>query len=86
MPISAEQRDILNAIANGWTLKAHRYVDGRKEYRLHPLRGEAAAVSPAAVAALVQAGLIDSNKKFPAATFWLTERGRGTAPRNSAAE
>jgi hypothetical protein len=82
MAISAEQRDILNAIANGWTLKAHRYVDGRKEYRLHPLSGEARPVSPAAVAGLVRAGLIDSNKKFPAATFWLTERGRGTAARN----
>jgi hypothetical protein len=82
MPISAEQRDILTAIASGWTLKAHRYVDGRKEYRLHPLSGEATTVAPGAVAALVSAGLIDSNKKFPAATFWLTERGQEIAPRD----
>ena len=66
-------------MAGGWTLKAHRYLDGRKEYRLHSLAGENQIVVPTTVEALVQNGLIDSNKKFPAATFWLTDRGRAAA-------
>ena len=63
-------------MAGGWTLKAHRYLDGRKEYRLHSLEGTSEAVAPETVQALSEAGLIDSNKKFPAATFWLTDKGR----------
>ena len=69
---------MLQAIAGGWTLKAHRYLDGRKEYRLHPLHGPSKIVAPRLVEALVEHGLIDSNKKFPAATFWLTDTGRRT--------
>jgi hypothetical protein len=63
-------------MAGGGTLKAHRYLDGRKEYRLHALSGESELVAPQTVEALVEAGQIDSNKKFPAATFWLTAKGR----------
>ena len=63
------------AMAGGSTLKAHRYLDGRKEYRLHA-SGGSELVAPATVEALVDSGLIDSNKKFPAATFWLTDKGR----------
>jgi hypothetical protein len=67
---------VLQAMAGGWTLKAHRYLDGRKEYRLHSLDGTSEAVAQQTVEGLSEAGLIDSNKKFPAATFWLTEKGR----------
>ena len=67
---------VLRAIAGGWTLKAHRYLDGGKEYRLHPLQGPSETVAPNLVEALVDQGLIDSNKKFPAATFWLTATGQ----------
>ena len=63
-------------MASGWTLKAHRYLDGRKEYRLHPLTGDSQLIAADIVEALVEAGQIDSNKKFPAATFWLTDKGR----------
>ena len=66
-------------MAGGQTLKAHRYLDGRKEYRLHALTGESELVAGSTVAALVEGGLIDSNKKFPAATFWLTDKGRAAA-------
>lgn len=69
---------VLQAIAGGWTLKAHRYLDGRKEYRLRSLEGMSESVTPETVEALSTAGLIDSNKKFPAATFWLTDKGRST--------
>ena len=69
---------MLQAMAGGWTLKAHRYLDGRKEFRLHALDGAIQEVAPATVAALAESGLIDSNKKFPAATFWLTPQGQAT--------
>ena len=67
---------MLQAMSGGWTLKAHRYLDGRKEYRLHSLAGETTVVAPKTVQALADSGQIDSNKKFPAATFWLTDKGR----------
>ncbi len=63
-------------MAAGWTLKAHRYLDGRKEYQLHPLQGTSENLAPEVAEALVDNGLIDSNKKFPAATFWLTPKGQ----------
>jgi hypothetical protein len=67
---------VLRAMAAGWTLKAHRDLEGGKRYLLHPLAGAPEAVDGAAVQRLVAQGLIDSNKKFPAATFWLTPAGR----------
>ena len=76
--ISSPELRVLLTMAGGWTLKAHRYLDGRKEYQLHPLQGPSENVAPEVVEALVDQGLIDSNKKFPAATFWLTDLGRGT--------
>jgi hypothetical protein len=77
--MSGEQVRILRAVVRGWTLKAHRDLEGGKIYRLHPLEGEAEVVRAEAVQGLVDRGLVDSNKKFPAATFWLTELGRRTA-------
>ena len=76
--ISSPELRVLQAMAGGWTLKAHRYLDGRKEYQLHPLQGPGEKVAPEVVEALVNERLIDSNKKFPAATFWLTDLGRRT--------
>jgi hypothetical protein len=69
---SPEQARVLGLMAAGWTLKAHRYLDGRKVHQLHALDGATQAVRAATVEALVAGGLLDSNKKFPAATFWLT--------------
>ena len=77
---SSAEAQVLAAMASGWTLKAHRYLDGRKEYQLHALSGAAETVAAEAVQALVEQGLIDSNKKFPAATFWLTEKGKRYVP------
>lgn len=77
--MSGEQARILRAVAKGWTLKAHRDLEGGKVYRLHPLEGEAEEVRAEAVRGLVDRGLVDSNKKFPAATFWLTALGRRAA-------
>lgn len=79
MRLSEEHKKILLAMAGAFFLKSHRDVDGGKEYRLHPLEGQAAAVPPDLVEYLSDNGLIDSNKKFPAATYWLTEKGKSVA-------
>jgi len=71
-----ELMNLLRAMANGYTLKSHRYLDGTKVYQLHALDGQIEEVPQAIVAALQDQQLIDSNKKFPAATYWLTETGR----------
>ena len=75
---NSPELQVLASMAGGWTLKAHRYLDGRKEYRLHALSGEIEVVAPKTVQLLAERGLIDSNKKFPAATFWLTALGRAS--------
>lgn len=74
--LNAQQRHLLAAVAAGDTLKVHRTVDGEKVYRLHPLDGspEIEVASRDAEALLAQ-GLIESNMKFPAATFLITPKG-----------
>lgn len=67
---------VLRAMAFGQTLKDHRDLEGSKVFRLHALDGSAAPVAAGVVTALVEQGLVDSNKKFPAASYWLTEAGR----------
>lgn len=67
---------LLRAIADGGLLRAHRDLEGRKAFRLHAPDGSVYLVPPDLVQQLVDAGLIDSNKKFPVATYWLTPEGR----------
>ena len=76
MRLTTEQRSLLRSIASGSTLKVHRTLDGAKDYRLYSLDRAAEIVARSNVEALQAQGLIDSNKKFPAATYWLTETGR----------
>lgn len=71
-----EEQRVLAALAAGWMLRSHRGLDGTKAYRLHALSGEERSVSPQVVEELVAQGLIQSNQKFPVATYLLTERGR----------
>lgn len=78
MKLSPAEITVLTGLAEGCTLKSHRNLDGEKAYQLHPLDGKPAPVDWAVVDALKQRGLIDSNKKFPAATYLLTEKGRQT--------
>jgi uncharacterized protein YjhX (UPF0386 family) len=75
MKLSKPQQKLLQALAAGATLKSHRYLDGRKVAQLHPLDGPAETVRWSTVQTLIDRGLIDSNKKFPAATYLLTEQG-----------
>jgi hypothetical protein len=75
-PLSEEQKQILGAMRSGWTLKSHRYLDGRKVYRLHSLNEEILDLPERVVKPLIERGLLQSNQKFPAATFLLTPQGR----------
>ncbi len=75
MRLTGRQLAILIALADGCALKAERDLEGRKVYRLHYLDGHAEAAAAADVQHLVESRLIDSNKKFPSATFFLTARG-----------
>ncbi len=80
MRLTSAEKDILRALAAGCILKAHRDIDGHKFYYLHPHQeGEPQALESGPVQKLVRRRLIDSNKKFPASTFLLTERGRAAA-------
>lgn len=77
MDLTQVEKRVLLAIAQGWTLKSHRFLDGRKVYRLHPLdEGDEESVAWETVDALRDKELIDSNKKFPAATYLLTDKGK----------
>lgn len=74
--LTRNQKRVLLAVANGWTLKSHRDLAGHKVYQLHPLDGPSKRVSRRAVAILSKHRLIHSNQKFPAATYLLTDKGR----------
>ncbi len=76
MRLSGEQKRVLHALAKGRILKAHRHLDGTKIFLLHALDGPPEAVRGEVIAALEKRRLIDSNKKFPVATFLLTDTGR----------
>jgi hypothetical protein len=80
MKLSDEERTVLVALAEGSILKSHRYFDGTKVYKLHPLDGGGAdIIDDETVQSLEEQQLIDSNKKFPAAAYLLTEKGRELA-------
>lgn len=76
MQLTPTQVELLQAIANGLALKSHRDLEGNKQYRLHTLAGQSMIVAWEVVEGLQSVGLIDSNKKFPSATYWLTGTGR----------
>lgn len=67
---------VLKALATGQLLKSHRDLDGAKVYRLHALQGTGVTVAPAVVQALYTAGYIQTNHKFPTATYCLTLQGQ----------
>lgn len=76
MRLSGAHQHILLALTGGYALKSHRDVNGGKVYQLHPLDGPAETVARSLVEYLQDHGLIDSNKKFPVAAYWLTETGK----------
>jgi hypothetical protein len=74
--LSPVHKRLLLALAAGWSLKAHRDIEGRKQFQLHYPDRPAEPVAWEVAEYLADHGLIDSNKKFPAATFWLTDKGK----------
>ncbi|MDE0198539.1 MAG: hypothetical protein OXK78_10110 [Caldilineaceae bacterium] len=74
--LTTAQKQILRSLLDGATLKSHRYLDGAKEYRLHPLCGDATQVPVPEVQGLEERGLLLSNHKFPTATLYLSKHGR----------
>jgi hypothetical protein len=78
--LSSRQKELLVALQNGSRLQVHRTVDGEKRYRLYAAgnaggKDTAAEVAPADVAYLEHHHLVESNMKFPAANFLLTDGG-----------
>ena len=76
MTLTADQLRLLTALADGHTLKVQRDIDGGKVYRLSALDGTVQPIERALADSLIERGLLGSNQKFPAATFWLTAAGR----------
>lgn len=74
--LDESHRQVLKAMAQGHLLRSHRDLEGRKAYLLHPLEGPPVPIAPALVERLCELELIDSNKKFPVATYWLTAKAR----------
>ena len=75
-PPARERRlALLQSMAHGLRLKDHCDIEGHKSFVLHRVDDSGESVNWSDVEALVDAGLISSNKKFPAATYWLTEQG-----------
>lgn len=86
MRLTAEQRRLLQALASGSTLKVYRTVDGAKVYKLHALAMSVVEeIAPAVVERLHRQRLIESNMKFPAAVFLLTDKGAAEVARNMGA-
>lgn len=77
--LTSAHKQLLRALAAGWSLKAHRDIEGRKHFQLHHPDRPAEPVAWEVAESLAEHGLIDSNKKFPAATFWLTDEGKAAA-------
>ena len=75
MKLSPNQEKLLLDIATGGTLKAQRDLEGNKRYWLRELNGEQHAILDQDIEILKRAQLIDSNMKFPAATYLLTDNG-----------
>ena len=79
------QAALLMKLQQGTVLKVHRTVDGDKVYRLHQAGAPDQEIEPALVAALTDRDLLQSNMKFPAATFLLTDKGVAVARQLSGA-
>lgn len=77
MALRGVEHQLLEVMAEGAALKSHRDVEGHKIYLLHRLgAGSPSPISATVVETLYRQGLIESNQKFPVATYLLTDRGK----------
>jgi hypothetical protein len=77
--LTPAHKQILQALGEGWVLKAHRDVEGVKWYRLYGLAGEELGIDAGDVGWLFRQKLIFTNHKFPANSYFLTDKGRQIA-------
>lgn len=82
--LTEPQRRLIAQIAGGARLKDHRDIEGGKRFTLTLDAAAETVIAPALVEELVKRGLIDSNKKFPSATYWLTDAGKRVATDSAA--
>ena len=83
--LTREQAALLVSLQQGAVLKVHRTLDGDKVYRLQKNDALAQEIEATLVAALTDRSLVQSNMKFPAATFLLTDKGVAVAMQLSGA-
>ena len=74
--LGSAESSTLVAMAEGWSLRSHRNIEGEKVYKLHSLNDEQVIVQPKSVQLLRTKGLIETNQKFPTATYLLTGVGQ----------
>lgn len=75
----AEEHALLTALIAGAVLKAHRTINGTKTHKVHRAGQPPQLVNEQVVRRLESQHLIQSNMKFPAATYLLTEEGAALA-------
>lgn len=73
------EQTILLHLLDGWTLRSRRELDGHKECYLHAPSGETTQTANKVVVRLREKGLIETNQKFPVATYLLTSVGKQIA-------
>ena len=83
--LTGEQAALLVSLQQGAVLKVQRTLDGDKVYRLQQNDAPAQEIEATLVAALTDRSLVQSNMKFPAATFLLTDKGVAVAMQLSGA-
>ena len=72
---AVEERMLLVDLITGAVLKAHRDLDGTKIHKLHRSGQAPTVIDEQTVRRLEEKKLIQSNMKFPAATYLLTIHG-----------
>ncbi len=78
--VGAGEQELMPALVSAQHWNSHRFLDGRKEHRLHEAgRTHGTAVAGAVVERFRGAGLIARNMKCPADAFPLTVARERTA-------
>lgn len=73
--LNVAQIHVLYAMMQGDSLRSQRDLEGNKRYELRSLTGEKEAIPLKIVESLRNKRLIETNHKFPSATFLLTGHG-----------
>ena len=81
--LNVAQMRVLHAMMQGDSLRSQRDLEGNKRYELRSLTGEKEIVLLRTVESLRNKRLIETNHKFPSATFLLTGHGANIAERLS---